>query len=332
MFLSIFISIFLGPYIISCLKKQQLHGQPIRSDGPQTHKEKAGTPTMGGVMIVGSTIFSALICCDLTNHFVQISILVFLAFALLGFIDDYLKLSQKNHYGVKARHKFIFQLIVSLAVYFMISKIIPLSFSKLYFPIFKNYSIDLGLLFLPFTMIVISGSSNAVNLTDGLDGLAIVPVCIATACFALIAYFAGVKYYANYLHILHIPGTAELSVLCSGLIGSSLGFLWFNAKPAEIFMGDTGSLALGGFLGIIAILTKQEIMLAIIGAIFVIEALSVIMQVAYFRFTGGKRIFRMAPIHHHFEKAGMAETKVVTRFWIISLIFAIIALILLKVR
>jgi phospho-N-acetylmuramoyl-pentapeptide-transferase len=331
-FLAFFISIIFGKKIIYFLKKWQKHGQPIRDDGPETHLEKAGTPTMGGIIIILSTLVSCFICCNILNPFVLTSLFVFLSFGILGFADDYLKVAKKNHRGVSAKTKFIVQMLVSLAVYLVVKYIIPEKNDWVLFPLFKKFHLELGLLFFPFVMFIITGASNAVNLTDGLDGLAIVPFGITTFCFGIIAYFAGTKIYASYLHIIYIPGAAELAVVCSSLIGSSIGFLWFNAKPAEVFMGDTGSLALGGFLGVVSILTKQEIILGIAGGIFVIEALSVIIQVAYFKFTKGKRIFKMAPIHHHYEKSGWPETKVVVRFWIVSLIFAIIALISLKIR
>jgi phospho-N-acetylmuramoyl-pentapeptide-transferase len=331
-FVSLFLSIIFGSKIISFLKNYQKDGQPIRDDGPETHHAKSGTPTMGGIIIIISSLISCLLCAEISNPFVLVSLFVFLSFGFLGFWDDYLKIVKKNHKGVSAKLKFIVQMFVSVVVYIVVKDLIPEKHDWLFFPLFKKFHLELGILFFPFVMLVISGASNAVNLTDGLDGLAIVPFGITTFCFGIIAYFAGTKLYADYLHILYIPRTAELAVVCSSLIGSSLGFLWFNAKPAEIFMGDTGSLALGGFLGVISILTKQEIILSIAGGLFVIEALSVILQVGYFKLTKGKRIFKMAPIHHHYEKLGWSETKVVTRFWIISLIFAIIALISLKIR
>jgi phospho-N-acetylmuramoyl-pentapeptide-transferase len=331
-FISLLISIIFGKYIINILKNYQTSGQPIRDDGPETHKDKAGTPTMGGVMIILSSLISCSICCNWNSPFVLLSLFVFVVFGLLGYIDDYLKVAKKNHKGVSAKTKMLAQIIVSGIIYFVVAQIIPEKYTYIYFPYFKNIYLDLGVLFFPFVVLVVSGSSNAVNLTDGLDGLAIVPFGLTAFCFGIIAYFVGNKGYANYLHILHIPGACELAVVCSSLIGSSIGFLWFNAKPAEIFMGDTGSLALGGFLGVISILTKQEFMLCIAGGIFVIEALSVIIQIAYFKITKGKRVFKMAPIHHHYEKAGLPETKVVIRFWILSLMFTIVALISFKIR
>jgi phospho-N-acetylmuramoyl-pentapeptide-transferase len=331
-FTSLFLSITFGSKIINFLKKFQVSGQPIRSDGPETHLAKAGTPTMGGVIIIFSSLFSCICFSELFNPFVLTSLFVFLCFGILGFYDDYLKISRQNHRGVSAKAKFLIQILISIIICIVVKNIIPDKSDWLFIPLFKKIHFELGLLFIPLVVFIITGSSNAVNLTDGLDGLAIVPFGITTFCFGVIAYFAGTKIYADYLHILYIPGVAELSVVCSSLIGSSIGFLWFNAKPAEVFMGDTGSLALGGFIGVISILTKQEIMLGIAGGVFVIEALSVIIQVLYFKITGGKRIFKMAPIHHHYEKSGLTETKVVIRFWILSLIFAIIALICLKIK
>jgi phospho-N-acetylmuramoyl-pentapeptide-transferase len=329
-FISLVFSLVFGERIIAALKRYQGQGQPIRLDGPETHFAKAGTPTMGGVIIIFSTMISCIICADILNPFVLTSLFVFLSFALLGFADDYLKVSKKNTKGVSAKTKFIIQTLVSTVVYLVAVYLIPQG-DVLFFPVFKNAHLSLGILFFPFVLFLITGTSNAVNLTDGLDGLAIVPFGINAFFFSVISYFAGSAYFAKYLHILHIPGVDELSVVCFSLIGSSLGFLWFNAKPAQVFMGDTGSLALGGFLGAVSILTKQEIMLAIAGGIFVIEALSVIIQVGYFKMTKGKRVFKMAPLHHHYEKSGLAETKVVLRFWIVSLLFTILAFIALKI-
>ncbi len=331
-FIALLLSIIFGKNIISILKKHQSKGQPIRNNGPETHKDKAGTPTMGGVMIIFSSLISCLICCNYNSPFVLLSLFVFVSFGLLGFVDDYLKVAKQSPKGVSVKTKMITQIIISGIIYLVVARLIPEKYTHIYFPFFKNFYLDLGLMFFPFVILVISGASNGVNLTDGLDGLAIVPFGMSAFCFAVIAYFVGNESYANYLHILHIPGASELMVVCSSLIGSSIGFLWFNAKPAEVFMGDTGSLALGGFLGVVSILTKQEIILSIAGGIFVIEALSVIIQVSYFKMTKGKRIFKMAPIHHHYEKEGLPETKVVIRFWILSLMFTIIALISFKIR
>ncbi len=331
--LSFFSTIVIGKKLIVFLKKWKEDGQPIRELGPESHKSKAGTPTMGGIMIIISVILSSLLLCDLANPYVWLFLLVFLTFAGLGFYDDYLKVVKKNHHGVSAKRKLLIQLIVIIPVCFLILKLAPNAHATdLSFPYFKNLFLNLGYFYIPFAAFVIIGASNAVNLTDGLDGLAIVPIVIAFTCFALISYIVGSSIYANYLQVVYTPGAAELTVVCSAIIGSGLGFLWYNAQPAEIFMGDTGSLALGGALGVLSVIAKQEILLAIIGGLFVIETLSVIIQVYYFKVTGGKRFFKMAPIHHHFEKEGWSESKVVARFWIVSVIFAVIGLASLKLR
>ncbi len=329
--LSLIMCFFIGPSLISYLRSLQKHGQPIRNDGPETHLEKAGTPTMGGVMILATSIISTSLLADLTNLYIWVVIFVLLGFGLLGFLDDYAKIKKNNHKGISARMKLLLQFGISLLACIMLQKATANS-SHLVFPFFKSLMIDLGYFYIPFSMFVIIGSSNAVNLTDGLDGLAIVPIAIAAASFALISYLVGNSFYADYLQIPYIANTGELTILCGALVGSSLGFLWFNAQPAEIFMGDTGSLSLGGALGAISVITKHEIVLAIIGGVFVIETLSVIIQVYYFKVTGGKRMFRMAPLHHHFEKKGWKESKVVIRFWIIAVVFALIGLSSLKLR
>ena len=322
-----------GPKIISFLKNLQKHGQPIREDGPETHKEKAGTPTMGGVMIIGSVVVSTLLLADLTNLYIWTTLFVLISYGILGFLDDYSKIKRNNSKGISGKMKLFIQLIVALIAclaveYFANDK----TSNILSFPFFKNLILDLGYFYLPFAIFVIVGSSNAVNLTDGLDGLATVPIAIAAASFALISYLVGNSIYSNYLQIIHLQGVGELTIFCSAIVGGSLGFLWFNAQPAEIFMGDTGSLSLGGALGIVAVITKHEMVLGLIGGVFVIETLSVIIQVYYFKATGGKRIFKMAPLHHHFEKQGWKESKVVIRFWIIAVIFALIGLSSLKLR
>jgi phospho-N-acetylmuramoyl-pentapeptide-transferase len=330
---SLSICFIIGPWLINYLKSHQGHGQPIRDDGPETHKEKAGTPTMGGIMIISASLISTLLLADLANPYIWITLFVFIAYGILGFVDDYSKVKKNNSKGVSGKVKLLIQLIVGLvaciAVEFYTGEKI---FTHLSFPFFKNLVINLGYFYLPFAIFVIVGSSNAVNLTDGLDGLAAVPIAIAAASFALISYLVGNSIYSNYLQIVHIQSVGELTIFCCAIVGSSLGFLWFNAQPAEIFMGDTGSLSLGGALGIIAVITKHEIVLGIVGGVFVIETLSVIIQVYYFKATGGKRIFRMAPLHHHFEKQGWKESKVVVRFWIIAVIFALIGLSSLKLR
>lgn len=332
MALSLTLSLILGPYIISMLKKFQKLGQPIRDDGPESHKAKIGTPTMGGLMILGTSLFSILLFADLSNSLVQAGIVAMIGFGSIGFVDDYLKVKKYNVKGVRGKLKLFLQFLVTTLVYIIFYMYIGQKAHILTFPFLKSFIIDLGLLYLPFMYIVVIGSSNAVNLTDGLDGLAIVPVAITASCFGIISYMVGNSIFSNYLHIMHIQGAGEIAVICSSIVGSSLGFLWYNARPAEVFMGDTGSLGLGGLLGAISVMSKNEILLAIIGGIFVLEALSVILQVYYFKLTKGKRIFRMAPLHHHFEQLGWPETKVVVRFWIMSVVFAIIGLISLKIR
>ena len=284
-------------------------------------------------MILGATIISTLLLADLTSIYIWTVLFVMCAYGILGFWDDYLKVSKRNTQGVRGRVKLIFQLAVALiACYVIQTQSIGAHSTHLAIPFFKNIFLDLGCFYLPFAAIVIIGSSNAVNLTDGLDGLAIVPIAIAAGAFAIIAYLVGNSIYANYLQVIYVPNIGELTVLCCALIGASIGFLWFNAQPAEVFMGDVGSLSLGGALGTMAVITKQEILLAIVGGIFVVETFSVIFQVGYFKLTGGKRIFRMAPLHHHFELKGWAEPKVIVRFWVISILLALLALSTLKLR
>lgn len=332
-FTSLIICFLIGPPIIRKLKARYAEGQPIREDGPASHLlTKKGTPTMGGVMILVSVLFSTLLWADLTNMYVWIVLFVTFAFGILGFIDDYRKLTRRNTKGVSSRGKMLWQIMISLLATYMITCLAtPEQASHLTIPFFKNVLIDLGWFYFVFSAIVIVGASNAVNLTDGLDGLAIVPIMIASMCFALIAYLIGNFNFANYLQIPFVKGTGEIAIFCCALLGAGLGFLWFNAPPAKVFMGDTGSLAFGGSLGTIAVITKHEIVLAIIGGLFVLEAISVILQVASYK-TRKKRIFLMAPIHHHFEKKGWAEPTVVIRFWIISVILALIGLATLKLR
>ncbi len=321
-----------GPMIIRGLRMRQGRGQPIRSDGPQTHFKKAGTPTMGGLMILVGSILATLLWANLTNIYVWMVLLVTLAFGMIGFYDDYLKVSAASERGFSGKVRLALEFIIAAFACYVIMRAGEAPFSSsLTFPFFKTFIIDLGLFFLVFGAFVIVGAGNAVNLTDGLDGLAIVPVMIAAASFGLIAYLSGNAVFANYLQIHFVPGTGELAVICGAIIGAGLGFLWFNAPPAAIFMGDTGSLALGGMLGTVAVATKHEIVLGIIGGLFVLEALSVIIQVASFKMTG-KRVFKMAPIHHHFEQLGWTESQVVIRFWIISVILALLGLATLKLR
>lgn len=332
MITALLISFMLGTRLINRLKALQHDGQPIRDDGPQSHLNKKGTPTMGGIMILISMLLSTLLWADLTNPFVWVAVFVTASLGALGFADDYLKLKYKNSKGVRGRVKLLWQIIISLIAIYVITINTPSEFAmSLSFPFFKNFVLNLGMLYFIFGVIVITGASNAVNLTDGLDGLAIGPVVIASACFAIISYVAGNAIFSEYLQIQYIPGSGEITIFCAAMIGAGLGFLWYNAPPAQIFMGDVGSLALGGALGVVSVITKHEIVLAIIGGLFVMEALSVIIQVFCFK-TWKYRPFRMAPIHHHFEKLGWSETKVVIRFWIIALMFALIGLATLKLR
>ncbi|OYW60856.1 MAG: phospho-N-acetylmuramoyl-pentapeptide-transferase [Rhodobacterales bacterium 32-66-7] len=321
-----------GPPLIELLRRKQGKGQPIRDDGPQSHLAKAGTPTMGGLLILSALMVSTLLWARLDNPFVWIVVLVTLAFGLIGFADDYAKVTRQTSKGVSSRLRLgLGFLIAGLATY-AASMFHPAELTgQLALPFFKDTLINLGFLFVPFGMVVIVGSANAVNLTDGLDGLAIMPVMIAAGTLGIIAYAVGRVDFTDYLEVHYVPGTSELLVFTAALFGGGLGFLWYNAPPAAVFMGDTGSLALGGALGAIAVCTKHEIVLAIVGGLFVVEALSVIIQVLYYKRTK-KRIFLMAPIHHHFEKKGWAEPQIVIRFWIISLILAMIGLATLKVR
>jgi phospho-N-acetylmuramoyl-pentapeptide-transferase len=325
------VSFLLGETVIKWLKSKQPHAD-VRADTPETHLKKRGTPTMGGVLILLSLGISTLMWADLSNGYVWAVLSVTLGFGLIGFYDDYLKLTKRNSKGLAGRWKLILQFAIALAATLWIVYLTrePLS-TQLAVPFFKNLLLDFGLFFVPFAMFVMVGSSNAVNLTDGLDGLAIVPVMIAAGCFAAFAYVAGNAVFANYLLIHHVPGSGELAVVCAAIVGAALGFLWFNAPPAMVFMGDTGSLSMGGALGAVAVVTKNELTLAIVGGLFVLEAVSVIVQVASFKLTG-KRVFMMAPLHHHFEKKGWAEPTIVIRFWIIASILALAGLATLKLR
>jgi phospho-N-acetylmuramoyl-pentapeptide-transferase len=322
-----------GPVIISLLKlKQGKEGQPIRVDGPQNHFTKKGTPTMGGLMILSGVIVSTLLWANLQNRFVWIVLIVAVGFGAIGFYDDYLKVTKKNAKGFSGKSRLAFEFLIAGLACLLIATLGQPGFAtSLAFPFFKDLLVDLGWFFIVFGAFVIVGAGNAVNLTDGLDGLAIVPVMIAAGSFAVIAYLAGNAVFADYLQVHHTPGTGELAVLCGALIGAGLGFLWYNAPPAQIFMGDTGSLALGGMLGAIAVCTKHELVLVIIGGLFVLEALSVIVQVVSYKLTG-KRVFKMAPIHHHFEQLGWSEPQVVMRFWIIAVMLALVGLSTLKLR
>jgi phospho-N-acetylmuramoyl-pentapeptide-transferase len=327
------ICFIIGPSFIRWLRAKQGKGQPIRSDGPQRHVvEKQGTPTMGGLLILISLVVSTLLWADLSNAYIWGVIIVTVGFGILGFIDDYRKVSKHTVEGVSARGKLLFQFLLAggAVIWIMQLQMPPLS-GALSFPFFKDALLQLGWGFVLFGAVVIVGASNAVNLTDGLDGLAIVPVMIAAATFLLITYLVGNIVFADYLQLNYIAGTGELAVLLGALLGAGLGFLWFNAPPAMVFMGDTGSLSLGGVLGAVAVAVKHEIVLAVVGGLFVMEAVSVIVQVVSFKLTG-KRVFRMAPIHHHFEQLGWREPTIVIRFWIIAVILALIGLSTLKLR
>jgi phospho-N-acetylmuramoyl-pentapeptide-transferase len=322
-----------GPWIIDHLRLKQGKGQPIRTDGPQSHLvTKKGTPTMGGLMILSGLVVSTLLWANLTNRYVWIVLGVTLTFGAIGFYDDYLKVTKQTHAGVSGKFRLIAELLVAAAACYFISTLGRQPFaSSLTFPFFKELILPLGWLFIVVGSLVIVGAGNAVNLTDGLDGLAIVPVMIAAGCFGVFAWVVGNAVLADYLQLHFVSGTGELAVLCGAVIGGGIGFLWFNAPPASIFMGDTGSLALGGMLGTIAVATKHEIVLGIVGGLFVLEAVSVIVQVVSFKLTG-KRVFKMAPLHHHFEQKGWTEPQIVIRFWIISVVLALAGLSTLKLR
>jgi phospho-N-acetylmuramoyl-pentapeptide-transferase len=330
---SLFLSFALGPSFIAWLKRKQREGQPIRSDGPENHLvTKQGTPTMGGVLILTALAVSTLLWADLSNGYVWVTLFVTVGFGAIGFLDDYQKLTRRSSRGLPGRLKlaaeFAIAAVGAIVIVALTREPLATSFAV---PFFKSALFHLGWFFVPVAMVVMTGASNAVNLTDGLDGLAIVPAMIAAGCFALISYLVGNIVFANYLQINHVPGTGELSVFCAAMVGSGLGFLWYNAPPAMVFMGDTGSLAIGGALGVVSVITKHELVLAIIGGLFVLETVSVIVQVASFKLTG-RRVFRMAPLHHHFEKKGWQEPTIVIRFWIIASILAIAGLSTLKLR
>src|SRR5689334_8028120 len=329
---AIFVFLF-GPGIIDALRVRQGKGQPIRTDGPQSHLlTKRGTPTMGGLMILAGLIVATLLWANLSNLYVWVVIIVTFGFGAIGFYDDYLKVTKQSHQGFSGRARLAFEALIAITACIMIARIAaPALSNKLALPFFKDVLLNLGWFYVLFGGLVIVAAGNAVNLTDGLDGLAIVPVMIAAATFGFIAYLSGNAIYANYLQIHFVPGTGELAVLCGAMIGAGLGFLWFNAPPAQIFMGDTGSLALGGMLGAVAVATKHEIVLAIIGGLFVFEAVSVIVQVVSFKLTG-KRVFKMAPIHHHYEQLGWTEPQIVIRFWIVAVVLALAGLATLKLR
>ncbi len=328
------VSLFVGNHFIDALRAQQGKGQPIRDDGPEGHFQKVGTPTMGGLLILMSLTIGTLLWADVTSGYVWVTLLITLGFGFIGFMDDYLKVSRQNTGGLSGKIRLSLEALFAFAAVFWITSLQPAEYQYIVsIPFLKDTQINLSYfyLFFPFAICVIIGAGNAVNFTDGLDGLAIVPVAITAGVFAIIAWIIGNSLLAKDLYLFHIPEAGEMAVFCCALIGSAMGFLWFNAPPAKVFMGDTGSLALGGGLGAIAIVTKHELVLAIAGGLFVLETLSVIIQVASFKLTG-KRVFRMAPLHHHFEKKGWAESTVVIRFWIISILLALIALSTIKIR
>ena len=331
-FTSLIIVLAIGGPFINLFSNKKIFN-PIREDGPSDHIiKKIGTPTMGGVIILIGLIASVFLWADLENIYILFCLYIVLSFGLLGAFDDYKKIKNGNSSGISSRFKIITQILLAVIGLIFLTWFVEYEeLRNLYFPFFKNLAINLGWFFVPFSVFVIVGSSNAVNLTDGLDGLATVPVILVAVCFAFISYVTGNIFFSEYLQIIYIEGTGEVSIFCGAIIGACLGFLWFNAPPAKIFMGDTGSLSLGGSLGAVGIITKHEIVLAITGGLFVLEAISVMVQVISYKFTG-KRIFKMAPIHHHFEKKGWPESTVVIRFWIISIILAMIGLATLKLR
>ena len=326
------VALIFGPMMIKWLSRMQI-GQMVRDDGPQSHLSKAGTPTMGGALILFAITISTLLWGDLTNSSLWVALLVTLSFGLVGWIDDYRKLVLKNSRGLPARWKFFWQsLIAIIAAIFLYSTAAVPAQTQLLLPFFKHVMINLGILFPVLTYFVVVGSSNAVNLTDGLDGLAIMPTVMVGGALGIFAYASSNVVYANYLALPFVPKIGELTIFCSALVGAGLGFLWYNTYPAQVFMGDVGSLGLGAALGVVAVIVRQELVLLIMGGLFVIETLSVILQVGYFKLTGGKRIFKMEPLHHHFELKGWAEPKVVVRFWILTVIFVLCGLATLKLR
>ncbi|HIC85656.1 MAG TPA: phospho-N-acetylmuramoyl-pentapeptide-transferase [Desulfobacterales bacterium] len=327
---ALLICFIFGGWVISRLKALQV-GQFIREDGPPNHKTKEGTPTMGGCLIVPAVMISTLLWASPTNLYTWVVLFVAISFGAIGFADDYLKVKRRNSKGLGVRMKFFLQILAS-AIVALVLYYYPGFDTRVYMPFFKTVAPDLGWAYIPLAMFIIVGASNAVNLTDGLDGLAIGPITIAFGCYLVFSYLAGHVKIASYLQIPYMAGAGELAVVCGAVVGAGLGFLWFNAYPAEVFMGDVGSLSLGAILGTVALITKQELVLILVGGLFVFEALSVIFQVAYFKLTGGQRIFRMAPVHHHFELKGWPEPKVIVRFWIISIILALLAMSTLKLR
>lgn len=328
---ALLIALWVGPHMIRKLSHYQI-GQSVRDDGPQTHLSKAGTPTMGGALIIVAVAVSAFLWSDLGNRYVWITLLVTLAFGAVGWVDDYRKVVEKNSKGLPARWKYFWQSVAGFAAALALYATATLpQETQLIVPVFKDVVFDLGPAFILMTYLVIVGSSNAVNLTDGLDGLAIMPTVLVAGALGIFAYVSGNSVFANYLHIPYVPGSGELIIFCGALVGAGLGFLWFNTYPAQVFMGDVGALALGAALGVIAVIVRQEIVLFIMGGVFVMETVSVILQVASFKLTG-RRIFRMAPLHHHFELKGWPEPRVIVRFWIVTVVLVLIGLATLKIR
>lgn len=329
---ALLVGLFCGPMMINWLKKLQI-GQVVRNDGPQSHLSKAGTPTMGGILIVVAVVVSCLLWGDLRQPCLWLVLLVMIGYGVVGWVDDYRKLVLKNSKGLPARWKYFWQSIIAIiaVLYMYLNITFPMN-TQLPIPFLKGVSLELGLFFPLLAYLVIVGSSNAVNLTDGLDGLAIVPIAMVAGALGVFSYASSNAVYAHYLMIPFVPNTGEVTIFCSAIVGASLGFLWYNSYPAQVFMGDVGSLALGASLGVVAIVVRQELVLLIMGGLFVIETLSVILQVSYFRLTGGKRIFRMAPLHHHFELKGWSEPKIIVRFWILTVIFVLCGLATLKLR
>ncbi|MDY6975682.1 MAG: phospho-N-acetylmuramoyl-pentapeptide-transferase [Pseudomonadota bacterium] len=328
---ALLIAILIGPKMIRYLQRMQI-GQTVRDDGPQSHLSKSGTPTMGGLLILAAIVVSGLLWADLTNRYVLVTLTVVVAYGIIGFVDDYRKVIRKDSKGLIARWKYFWQSVVALSVAFYLYSSATISAeTSLLVPFFKEVFPQLGAFFIIITYFAIVGTSNAVNLTDGLDGLAIVPTILVAGAFAIFAYVTGNANFAEYLNIPHIPLTSELVIVCTAMVGAGLGFLWFNTYPAQVFMGDVGSLALGGTLGVLAVLVRQELVLIIMGGVFVMETLSVILQVGSYKLRG-QRIFRMAPIHHHYELKGWPEPRVIVRFWIISIILVLVGLATLKLR
>ena len=329
MITALLVAFIIGPWVIRRLEGLQAR-QVIRTDGPESHLKKQGTPTMGGVLILAAIFIPTLLWADLTNLYIWVALFIIGGYGVIGFVDDYKKVVEKDPKGLSPRQKMFWQILLAGAAGFFLY-MLPSFSTSVYFPFFKWLHPDLGIFYIVFATVVIVGASNAVNLTDGLDGLAIGPVAINAATYMLFCYIAGNARYASYLQIPYVTGGGELAILCGSMVGAGIGFLWYNAYPAEVFMGDVGSLSLGGGLGILAVITKQELLLVIVGGVFVVEALSVIFQVGSYKYRG-KRIFRMAPIHHHFELKGVAEPKIIVRFWIITIILALFAISTLKMR